>query len=207
MPTIEYFYSAHSSYAYIGSATFALIAARSGRTVVHRPVDLNAVVEAVGSVPFKDRTAGFRNYFFKRELMRWSEFREAPIFGRPQYHHHDTTLANCMIIAGAQGGLDVQALAHGMLEGHWRHDADLADRATLSDISTRAGYDSATLLGAAITPAALDEYRANTATAIERSMFGSPTYFVDGDMFYGQDHLEMVERALERPFAGSWPRS
>ena len=42
--------------------------------------------------------------------------------------------------------------------------------------------------------------------AIDRSVFGSPTYFVDGDMFYGQDHLEMVERALERPFAGAWPR-
>ena len=36
----------------------------------------------------------------------------------------------------------------------------------------------------------------NTKEAIDRSVFGSPTYFVDGDMFYGQDHLELVERAL-----------
>ena len=46
-------------------------------------------------------------------------------------------------------------------------------------------------------------YEANTDEAIERSVFGSPTYFVDGDMFYGQDHLELVERALERPYKPS----
>ena len=46
----------------------------------------------------------------------------------------------------------------------------------------------------------LDIYEANTKEAIEMSVFGLPTYVVDGDMFYGQDHLEMVERALSKPF-------
>ena len=48
-------------------------------------------------------------------------------------------------------------------------------------------------------------YEANTQEAVRRSVFGSPTYFVDGDMFYGQDRLELVERALVRRFAGGWP--
>ena len=39
-----------------------------------------------------------------------------------------------------------------------------------------------------------------TEEAIERSVFGSPTYFVDGDMFYGQDRLELVERAIGKPY-------
>jgi 2-hydroxychromene-2-carboxylate isomerase len=43
-------------------------------------------------------------------------------------------------------------------------------------------------------------YADNTKEAIEKSVFGSPTYFVDGDMFYGQDRLELVERALLKPF-------
>jgi 2-hydroxychromene-2-carboxylate isomerase len=49
-------------------------------------------------------------------------------------------------------------------------------------------------------------FHANTEEAVQRSVFGSPTYFVDGDMFYGQDRLELVERALRTPFAGKWPR-
>jgi 2-hydroxychromene-2-carboxylate isomerase len=48
-------------------------------------------------------------------------------------------------------------------------------------------------------------YETNTEEAIRRSVFGSPTYFVDGDMFYGQDHLAQVERALRQPYAGDWP--
>ena len=42
---------------------------------------------------------------------------------------------------------------------------------------------------------------ANSDWAREHSVFGSPTYIVDGDPFYGQDHLELVKRALSQPFA------
>jgi 2-hydroxychromene-2-carboxylate isomerase len=49
-------------------------------------------------------------------------------------------------------------------------------------------------------------YEKNTEEAIARSVFGSPTYFVDGDMFYGQDRLEIMERALHTPYQGTWPR-
>jgi 2-hydroxychromene-2-carboxylate isomerase len=63
------------------------------------------------------------------------------------------------------------------------------------------------LLAAARSGAVQAVYEKNTEEAVQRSVFGSPTYFVDGDMFYGQDHLEMVERALARPFAGIWPPS
>jgi len=58
--------------------------------------------------------------------------------------------------------------------------------------------DEATLLPARST------YAANNAQAIERSVFGSPTYFLDGDMFYGQDRLELLERALIAPFRRAW---
>ncbi|MDZ4134700.1 MAG: DsbA family protein, partial [Paracoccaceae bacterium] len=69
----------------------------------------------------------------------------------------------------------------------------------------KAGLDPAPLLAAAVSPETLATYAANTDEAIRRSVFGSPTYFVGGDMFYGQDHLELVERALRQPFAGGWP--
>ncbi|MEQ9126152.1 MAG: DsbA family protein, partial [Alphaproteobacteria bacterium] len=68
-----------------------------------------------------------------------------------------------------------------------------------------AGLDPAALLAAADTDAVRARYEANTEEAIRRSVFGSPTYFVDGDMFYGQDRLELVERACVQPFKGTWP--
>ena len=68
------------------------------------------------------------------------------------------------------------------------------------------GTEQAPLLGAGLSSETQGIYAANTEEAIRRSVFGSPTYFVDGDMFFGQDRLELVERALVKPFAGTWPR-
>ena len=200
MQTIEYFYSAHSAFAYLGSRMLMDIATTAGRAISHRPIDLNAVVEACGSTPFSQRTPGYRAYFFEREIQRWSEERDAPVCGYPRYHHHDTTLANSMLVAGVLDSMSVDALAHAFLQAHWRDDADLADLKTLTRLAEQSGYDGGRLSDMAKTDAVRAAYQANTAEAIRRSVFGSPTYFVDGDMFYGQDRLELVRRALSRPY-------
>jgi 2-hydroxychromene-2-carboxylate isomerase len=201
---IEYFYSAHSAFAYLGSARFMEIASAAGRRIAHKPVDLDRVVAAAGSTGFRERSDAYRSYFFNREIMRWSEERGARIQGRPRHHQNDTTLSNCMLIAGVLDGQDMDRLAHALLEAHWRYDADLADAGTLERVGNEHGYDASALLDAAGNAAVTKAYDANTREAIERSVFGSPTYVVDGDLFYGQDRLEMVERALERPYSREW---
>lgn len=204
MSEIEYFYSAHSAFAYLGSRRFMEIAKAAGRTIVHKPYDLTAGIAGVGSVPTRERPQNHRAYYFRRQIDRWAEHRNAPVMdGYPQHHWNDTALANGMLIAATLQGADTDALAHGMLEGHWLRDADLADAATLEAIAQEVGVDPAPLLDAAKSPEVTAIYAANTAEAIERTVFGSPTYFVDGDMFYGQDYLEMVERALRQPYKPS----
>jgi 2-hydroxychromene-2-carboxylate isomerase len=203
---IEYFYAAHSAFAYLGSGRFMAIAAAAGRRIVHRPVDLRRVVAEAGAGPFNTRSKAHRAYYFGREIARWSEERGAPWLGRtPTHHASDITLPNGMLIAGLTLGLDIDRLAHALLEAHWRDDADLADRSALAAIGRNAGIDPTPLLERALSPQVQAIYRANTEEAIRRSVFGSPTYFVDGDMFYGQDRLEMVERALRLPYEGKWP--
>jgi len=203
---VEYFYSAHSAFAYLGSARFGDIVAAAGRRIAHRPVDLRRVVAEGGAVPFGRRSRAHAAYYFGREIERWSEERGAPWLGRmPTHHANDITLPNCMLIAGLVHGIEIDGLAHTMLEAHWRDDADLADRTTLAAIGRSAGVDPMPLLDIALSPGVTKIYEANTDEAIRRSVFGSPTYFVDGDMFYGQDRLDMVERALRKPYAGVWP--
>ena len=207
MSEIEYFYSAHSAYAYLGSARFAEIARAANRRIAHKPLDLRKVVAVTGPGSTNGRTPERRSYFSGREIERWAEFRFAPVMqGFPTHHDKDMTLPNGMLIAGLLQGVNVDRLAHCILEAHWRDDADLADSETLTRLGKMSGVDPEPLLGAALSPEAQAVYASNTEEAINRSVFGSPTYFVDGDMFYGQDHLELVERALQRPFAGAWPR-
>ena len=207
MADIEYFYSAHSAFAYLGSRTFMDIAAKGGHRIIHRPIDLRVVVPANGPGDFKSRSKAHYIYYFGREIERWSQYRNAPVIGRPSTHDHDPGLANCMLIAGLLEDLDIGELAHLMLEGHWRHDADLADREVLAGFANRLGLDTQKLIAQAKTSKINSIYEKNTREAVERSVFGSPTYFVEGDMFYGQDRLEMLAVALSKPFMRQWTKA
>ena len=206
MNRLEYFYSAHSAYAYLGSARLMEIAGAAGCEIMHRPMDLRRVVAVTGPGHINGLTPERRAYFSGREIVRWAEMRGAPVVdGMPSHHDNDIALCNGMLIAAMQQGINIDRLAHCLLQAHWRDDADLADMDTLARLGAEAGIDPAPVLAAALSPEAQAVYELNTEEAIRRSVFGSPTYFVNGDMFYGQDHLEMVERALARPFAGDWP--
>lgn len=196
--TIEYFYSAHSAYAYLGAWELERIAAEAGARILHRPFDFAPVMEAARGKRFPDRTSAHIDYFFGREMVRWAEVRGLPMIRhRPVHHDNPLALANGAIIAsGAEAGV----LSRAILQAHWRDDADIANEATLRSLAEGLGLDAQALLLAAASEKVQAQHRANTKEAMERSVFGSPTYFVDGDMFYGQDRLFMVARALEQPF-------
>lgn len=204
MKTIEYFYAAYSGYAYIGSATLQEIAARAGAKLVHRPFVLRTLVTARGNTGRVEDPV-YRDYAFRREIERWAEYRNVRMLGRtPTHHQKSYETANRMLIASGETGVETDRLAHGFLEAHWANDADLSDRETLLAIAASVGLDGAALIGAADTEDVAARHDANTEEAIARGFFGSPTYVVDGDPFYGQDRLELVARALEKPFANDW---
>lgn len=207
MQEIEYFYSTHSAFAYIGSRLLQDIAARHNCRIVHRPVDLLPVVEATSGQPFGYRSEAHRQYFYDREIERWAEYRDAPLINhRPTWHDEPLALPNGFVIAAIEAGHDVNRLVHEILKAHWLDDANHADPAVLSRIAISVGIDPAPLVERAVSPEIKALHAGNTKEAIERHVFGSPTYFLNGDMFYGQDRLELLERALEKPFSGTWPK-
>ncbi|SDZ53195.1 2-hydroxychromene-2-carboxylate isomerase [Jannaschia faecimaris] len=202
MVQIDYYYSAHSAFAYLGSARLMEICARHDATLVHRPIPLSPVVEAQGSLAFADRTQAHVDYFFGREIERWAEFRDVPVIGyRPTHHDAPYDMAARMIMALGDRGPKVDAMAHAVLEAHWRHDADLSDVETVLRLAQALGHDAEALMTRAGSAEVAARYQANMEVARNIGVMGSPTYIVDGDTFYGQDRLELVARALREPFA------
>lgn len=196
---IEYFYAAHSAYAYLGAWELDRIARDTGWRVAHRPYDFAPVMEAAGGAGFAARSKAHIGYFFGREMVRWAEYRNLPMIRhRPTYHDNPLDLPNGMIIAA---GDEADRLSRAILQAHWVDDADIAEPATLIGLADGLGLDGNALIADAPSRAVQDQHRANTQEAIARSVFGSPTYFVRGDMFYGQDRLALVERAIRKPFA------
>lgn len=205
MPDIEYFYSVHSAFAYLGAARLMEIAKIAEVRIVHRPMNLGLVVRGAYPDGVAKRSQTNRNYYFGREIERWGEHRGVSFKGGiPDNHRNDVTLANCILIAGANQGHNMDQLAFALMQDHWLDHGDLADESRLARLIGAAGFDASDLFLAAKTDEIKHAYDANSAEAIARSVFGSPTYFVDGDMFFGQDHLELVERALAQPYAKTW---
>ncbi|MBT3706415.1 MAG: 2-hydroxychromene-2-carboxylate isomerase [Betaproteobacteria bacterium] len=201
MSEITYYYAAYSGFAYLGSRRFQEIAKQAQRTIVHKPIDLEVVLSENGSQSWADRTKAHLDYYFRRELERWSEYRQVSVLKqRPTYHGNSTNPANKLLIAAIVSGLNVNQLSHQLMTKHWVEDADLADKDTLIVITESAGFNAQELMDLADSSEVDVIYRQNTQDALDLSVFGSPTYIVDGDMFYGQDHLELVERALNSPF-------
>lgn len=208
MKKIEYFYSTHSAFAYIGSRRFIEIAARNNCEIVHRPIDLRIVVGAISGEPYGYRSQAHRDYFYDREIERWSEFRGAPLINhRPTWHDEPLDLANGFVISAIRSGLNVDELVHSILEAHWLRDANFNDLEVLADIARSVGIDPEPFFDDANSGEVQAIHQKNTSEAIERSVFGSPTYFLEGDMFYGQDRLEQLEKAIDKPFSGTWPKN
>ena len=197
MKTIEYFFSTHSAYAYFGSATLRRLAAAHGRRILHRPFEFWPVIHAARGVREPLFSEAYHAYYFGLEIERWSAFRQAPIaLPRPTHHDNPLALSSGMVIAADQNGQAVDDLAHAILEAHWRDDADIADPDRLAAIARAAGLEAEPLLAEAVRAETQAVFRANTEEAIGRAIFGSPTYFLDGEMFYGQDRLELMAYRL-----------
>ena len=206
MTELTYYYSAHSAFAYLGSARVMQICAAHDLTLVHRPIPLSPVVEAQGSLPFRARTQAHVDYFFGREIERWAEWRDVPIISfRPTHHDADYTLASGMILALGDRGAAVDAMAHALLEAHWRDDIDLSDATALGHVAQNLGHDPETLLTQARSAPVLAQYAKNAEDARAAKVFGSPTYVLGDEVFYGQDRLDLLERAIATPFRpGRW---
>ena len=103
-----------------------------------------------------------------------------------------------MIIAADQrrGAQPAMRLAYGIMQACWVQEHNCADSKTLDQIAAAEGLDGAELrAGEDEAKAAYDAY---TQEAIGRQVFGAPSYVVDGEIFWGQDRLDFLERQLAR---------
>ena len=89
-------------------------------------------------------------------------------------------------------------LAGAVLRACWVQERDIASAQTLAELLAEQGL-AAERLEQSRQPAVLQRYAANTQQAIDAGVFGAPSYVIDGEIFWGQDRLDFVERKLRQP--------
>jgi 2-hydroxychromene-2-carboxylate isomerase len=192
---IDYYDSMSSPWTYLGHLRFEHLCLRFGLTINHKPMDLLKVWSVSGGLPLRQR-AKQRQAYRHQELRRWREFLGIPCNLEPAHHPVADRRACYLAIAAMRQGLDWSRLSYALLRAVWVEDRNIADHPTLAAIANENGMDGKALLAATEDEAVKAEYRANTDEAMGIGVFGAPTYVFDGELFWGQDRLQMLEWRL-----------
>lgn len=193
--TVEFYFTVLSSYAYLASPRVAELRDRTGMNLVFKPVDIMDVFEAVGTLP-PAKQPEVRRRYRAMDLTRIARAHNMPINLQPAFWPVPQDLASGMIIAAQKDGHDPMALTQAILKAVWAQHRNIADDETLIELANGCGLHGADLLAQAKSAPIKAAFRANTMAAINKGVFGSPSFVVDGELFWGQDRLSYLEAVL-----------
>jgi 2-hydroxychromene-2-carboxylate isomerase len=193
MRTIDYYFNPLSVWTYMGHERFEELARRYGAAIVYKPADFGRIFSVSGGLPVPQR-AKQRQIYRLVEIERFSKFLKIPVVLEPKYYPVPSDIACRLIIAAPEPARG--KLSFALMRACWAEERNISDRATQLAILNDLGLDGPAVLAAAEGEDAKNQFNAFTQEAIDRNVFGAPSYLVEGELFWGQDRLDFLERKL-----------
>jgi 2-hydroxychromene-2-carboxylate isomerase len=200
--TIDYYHFLVSPWSYLAIGRFNDIAARHDATVHYKPIDVMSTFSNMGGQPLPKRHPSRLRYRME-ELKRWSSYLDTPINLEPAHFPVNPSLASRMVLAAGNHGQGAGALSDAVLTAVWRDEKNITDPDTLLELATGCGLDAGILMKDAESDELADQFDRITREAHEADVFGSPTWVLAGEKFWGQDRLDFLDRSLARTPSGS----
>jgi len=191
METITYYYAPISGYAYLGEKRLMRIAADAGAKVDFKPVDIQKVFAAAGSTPPPKQSPTRLDYRYM-DLRRSAERLGLPINPKPKHWPVPAELPARIVHAAQALEMEPHMVSFAMLEAVYARELNLSDHDVVEELVYSLPLDGETLWKAAMGDASLKRYVNATEAAIAQGVPGSPTYILAGEMFFGQDRLDML---------------
>ena len=195
MKTVTFYFSLLSPWVYMAGPRLHEIAAAEGARIVYRPIDLLRVFKETGGAPLAQLHPS-RRVYRGVERTRWARHLGMTLSDQPRHHPVDESLAACMVLAAEAMGQPPWPLAQAILAGVWVRDLDISDPATLVRIADELGHDGAGLLIRANEAPYRAMFERYTQQALERGVFGVPSFVIGDELFFGQDRLDFVRQSL-----------
>ena len=195
--SVDYFFAPQSPWAYLGHQRFHNILKKSGAAVRVMPFDLGGKVFPIsGGLPLGQR-APQRQAYRLTELARFSKWLGAPLHLKPTFFPVSGDDAAKLIIAVdmAMGADAAMNISGAILSAVWSQQRNIADEKTLAELLHEQHLPAA-CLEQTYSQAVHERYESYTQMAIDAGVFGAPSYVFDDEIFWGQDRLDFVERAL-----------
>jgi 2-hydroxychromene-2-carboxylate isomerase len=192
---IDYYFSLLSPWAYIGHVPFMEIVRHHDVKVTCKPILLADVYPDTGGLPFPKRHPVRLRYRIL-ELQRWREKRGLKFNLHPKFWPFNAEMADRFVIAVAAAGHDPDPFLRRAFAAIWEGEQNLADDATLISLADGVKLPGRELLADAKRDGSKTKYEQNVKDAIAIEVFGSPCYVLDGEVFWGQDRLDLLADAL-----------
>lgn len=193
---IDYYFAPQSPWTYLGHQRFQDIARRAGARIQVLPMDLGKIFPRSGGLPLPQR-APQRQAYRLVELKRFADWLGLPLNLHPTYFPvpGDAAARLILAVAASQDSDAAMQLTGAVLKAVWAEQRNINDAATLAQLLAECGL-AAGALEEAQGAAVQQRYEAATQQAFEAGVFGAPSYVVDGEIFWGQDRLDFLERRL-----------
>ena len=196
------YYSLSSPWAYLAGPKLQDIVRRHRAKLLLKPFDFQAIVPQTGGVPLRTRPEPRRAYH-DVELDRWRQYLGMPLVLKPKHYPQVVTDADWnkrpgwMVIAAQDQGLDAFTLSHALLRALWAEERNTADADVRRAIADENGFNGAALAAAETSVRVAELYRQYSDEALVLGVFGAPTFVLGHQLFWGQDRLDFVDRAMD----------
>jgi len=193
----QFMFDFGSPNAFLSHEAIPAIEQRTGVTFEYVPILLGGIFKATNNKSPAETLAGIKNKreFHQIETERFiKRFHVQPYVFNPFFPVNTLNLMRAAIAAQLEGvfGKYVEAAFHHM----WREPKKMDDPEVAAKALTSSGLDGAKLLARAQEPEVKAKLIENTQSAVERGAFGSPTFFVGNEMFFGKEQLREVEEMV-----------
>lgn len=192
---IDFYFSLPSPWAYIGWKPFSALVKKFDVSVTYKPVSLGELFSESGGLPLAKRHP-LRQRYRMLELQRWREKRGLEFHLEPKNWPFNGRLADGMILAAIEAGHDPVPLLDLAFPAVWEQELNLGDADVLAKIANDAGLPGEELVRESRSPDIEAAYESNRLDALRAAVFGSPAYVLDGEVFWGQDRIELLADAL-----------
>ena len=193
---IDYYFSLQSPWAYIGHKLFRQVVSTYDLAVNHKPVVLVDLFSETGGLPLLKRHP-VRQRYRMVELQRWRDKRGLNFHLQPENWPFNARLADGLVIAAIETGRDVDPFLRRAFAAVWEDQLDLAEPATLIKLADDSGLSGKQLVERSASDEIGKIYEQNRQDALSADVFGSPAYVLDGEVFWGQDRIELLVDALK----------
>jgi 2-hydroxychromene-2-carboxylate isomerase len=190
--TLEFYYDYGSPYSYLADTQVEAVAKRAGASLVRKPMLLGGVFKATGNA--SPMTVELKLKWSTFDMPMWAKHYGVPFNPNPFFPVN--TLALMRGAAAAQIDGVFERYHPAIYKAMWVDGVNLNDIGEVAKVLTAAGLDAAKIGNRIQDQDVKDRLKATTDEAVARGVFGAPTSFVGDMMFFGNDRLPFVEKAL-----------